>query len=161
LPDNVKVERIDPASIKIKLEPTTAKRVKVEAKLTGQIAKGREIYQVRLNPAEIEIEGPESLVSKSDRVFTDTMNLDGRSTSLPTSVEVEAPQDSLRIKTPGPIRLSVDIGEERSYRLFPDVPVRWVDKSSTGILLTKTVNIEVFGPKSSVEALLADDLRVE
>src|SRR5262249_3396399 len=157
---NVKVERIDPASIKIKLEPTMAKRVKVEAQFTGQVAQGMEVYQVRLDPAAVEIEGPQSLVSKIDRVLTETVDLDGRNASFQTFVEVEA-QDSLRVKAPGPIGLSVDIGEERIQRRFANIPVRWIDKSSTGTLLTKTVNIEIFGPKSAVQALRADDLRVE
>ncbi len=161
LPDNVKVERIDPPSIKIKLEPTMSKRVKVEAHLAGQIPKGREIYRVRLVPAEIEIEGPESLISKSDHVRTETVNLDGRGANFQTSVEVEVQEDSLRVKSQGPIELSVDIGQERLRRRFANIPVRWIDKNSTGVILTKTVNIEVFGPKSAVEALRADDLRVE
>jgi len=161
LPDNVKALQIEPVSIRIKLEPMLTKRVKVEAQFSGQVAEGREIYRVRLDPGEVEIEGPQSLVHKIDRVLTETVNVDGRETDFQTYVEVEVPQNSLRVKTPGQINLSVYIGEKRTLRRFSNIPVRWLDKSANGRLLTKTVEVEVFGPKSAVEALRSDDLRVE
>jgi YbbR domain-containing protein len=160
LPDNVNVMQIEPASIRIKLEPNVTKLVRVEARLRGKVPEGREFYGVELSPAEVEIEGPQSMVDKIDSIFTESVSLDGRDVDFRTYVEVEIPQNSLRIKTPGPIELSVIIGEERLLRRFANAPVQWLDKSAAGWLLTKTVRLEVFGPKSAVEALRADDLRV-
>ena len=159
LPDNVKVMQIEPASIRIKLEPHLTKRLRVIAQLSGKVVEGREIYGVELYPGEVEIEGPQSVVNKMERVLTEEVSLDGRDADFQTSVEVEIPQDS-RVKTSGPIELSVKIGEERLLRRFA-APVQWIDKGAAGWLLTKTVRLEVFGPKSVVESLRADDLRVE
>jgi hypothetical protein len=55
----------------------------------------------------------------------------------------------------------VEIGEKRSLRRFTNVPVQWLDQPAAGRLLTKTVAVEIDGPKSAVEALRAEDLRVE
>jgi YbbR domain-containing protein len=161
LPDNVEVVQIEPASIRIKLEPNVTKLVRVEVKYRGKVADGREIYSINPNPGEVEIEGPQSIVDKIERVLTETVNMDGHKSAFQTSVEVELPQDSLRVKTPRRIELSVEIGEERMARRFANTPIRWLDKSATERLLTKTVQLEIFGPKSVVEALRADDLRVE
>jgi YbbR domain-containing protein len=160
LPDNVKVMQIEPASIRIKLEPNLTKRLRVEAQLSGKVAEGREIYGIELYPREVEIEGPQSVVSKMERVLTEKVSLDGRDADFQTSVEVEIPQDS-RVKTSGRIELSAKIGEERLLRRFAAAPVQWIDKGAAGSLLTKTVRLEVFGPKSVVESLRAGDLRVE
>jgi YbbR domain-containing protein len=160
LPDNVKVMQLEPASIRIKLEPNLTKRLRVEAQLIGKVAEGREKYGEELYPKEVEIEGPQSVVSKMERVLTEKVSLDGRAADFQTSVEVEIPQDS-RVKTQGRIELSVKIGEERLLRRFAAAPVRWIDKGPTGLLLTKTVRLEVVGPKSAVESLREDDLRVE
>ena len=160
LPDNVKVMQLEPASIRIKLEPNLTKRLRVEAQLSGKVAEGREIYGVELYPRDVEIEGPQSVVSKMERVLTEKVSMDGRDADFQTSVEVEIPQDS-RVKTQGRIELSVKIGEERLVRRFAAAPVRWIDKGATGWLLTKTVRLEVVGPKSVVESLREDDLRVE
>lgn len=161
LPNSVKVLQIEPATIKIKLEPTTKKQVKVEARFFGQVEEGHEVYQVKLAPEEVEIEGPQSLVNNLDRVVTETVNLNGRRADFQTSVEVEVPRHTSRDRTSGPINLSVEIGERRIVRRFIDIPIQWPDKNAPGRLLTKTIDIEVFGPKSAVEALRADDLRIE
>jgi YbbR domain-containing protein len=161
LAEAVRVLQIEPSSIRIRLEPTARKRVKVAARFTGQIEEGKEIYQAHLAPEEVEIEGPQSQINKLDRVVAETVNLDGRRESFQSSVEVEPPHYSVRIATPGPIRLSVEIGEKRSLRRFTNVPVQWLDQPAAGRLLTKTVAVEIDGPKSAVEALRAEDLRVE
>jgi YbbR domain-containing protein len=163
LPDNVEVMQIEPSSIRIKLEPSMTKRVRVEPQFSGRVAEGREIYSdsVKLNPQEVEIEGPQSVLDKIERVRTEAVNIEGRNGDYRTTVEVEIPHNSVRVKTPGQINLSVKIGEERMSRRFADIPVRWLDKGASERLLTKTVQLEVYGPKSAVEALRADDLRVE
>src|SRR5262249_5829355 len=161
LPDNVKVLKIEPESIRIKREPMATKKVKVEAQFMGQVAEGREIYRVKLDPGEVEIQGPQSQVNKIDRVITETVNMDGRQSDFQTSVEAEVSQDSLRVITPGPIKLSVEIGEARALRRFANLPVRLLDKNANWRPLTKTVEVEVSGPKAAVEKLRADDLRVE
>jgi hypothetical protein len=161
LPENVKVLQIEPASIRIRLEPTARKRVKVEAQFTGQVEAGYEIYRVSLTPGEVGIEGLRSQVNKLERVMTETVNLAGRKTDFQTSVEVETPHNSLRVKTPGPLNLSVDIGEERALRRFVNLPVQWLDQAAHERLLTKTVNVELFGPKSAIGKLRAGELRVE
>jgi YbbR domain-containing protein len=165
LPDNVEVIQIEPSTIRIKLEPNVTKLVRVEAEFVGKVAEGHEFYGVELDPQEIEIEGPQSIVEKVHGVRTETVSLNGRSADFHTSVEVEIPQESLRVKAPGRIDISVKIGEERQSRRFTNVPVQWaiqsIDAGENRRLLTKTVQLEVFGPKSAVEALSVDDLRVE
>jgi hypothetical protein len=161
VPDDVKVVQIEPVSLRIKLEPTVARRVKVEPQFSGQVAKGWEIRQIKLVPDEVEVEGPQSLIDKIDHVVTETVNLKGRNSSFQTNIEAEALQNTVRIHTPGPIALSVDIGEERTLRRFTNIPVQWIDKSANGRLLTKTLEIEVYGPKLLVEGMKPDEVRVE
>lgn len=161
LPNSVKVLQIEPATIKIKLEPTAKKRVKVEARFFGQVEEGREIYQIKLAPEEVEIEGPQSLIDRIDHVVTETVNLNGRRMDFQTSVEVEVPQHTSLGRISGPINLSVEIGERRIARRFTNIPIQWPDKNAPGRLLTKTIDVEVFGPRSAVETLRANDFRVE
>ncbi|MGH9835424.1 MAG: CdaR family protein, partial [Blastocatellia bacterium] len=161
LPENIKVLQIEPASIRIKLEPTARKRVKVEAQFMGQVEDGYEFYRARLAPDEVEIEGPQSQVNKLGRVMTEAVTLAGRKASFQTSVEVETPHDSLRVKNPSRINLSVEIGEARGLRRFVNIPLQWVDKAPNERPAPKTVEVELYGPKSAINALRPDDLRVE
>lgn len=163
LPDNVEVLQIEPPNIKIKLEPNVTKLVRVEANFVGRVVEGREMYsdRVEIYPKEIEIEGPRSIVDTIESVKTEPVSLNERAADFHASVGVDIPEDSLRVITPGGIDLSVKIGEARRSRRFADAPVHWIDKSPTGVLLTKTVWLEVYGPKSLIEALREEDLRVE
>jgi YbbR domain-containing protein len=160
-PDNVQVVQIEPASLRFKLEPTAKKIVKVEPQFMGDLAEGMEIYRRHVEPPEIEIEGPQSYVNKVNLVLTETVNLSSRKTSFQTSVDVETPHDTLRVMTPGPIKLFIEIGELRINRTFYKLPVYWLNQTAGLRLLTKTVDVELYGPRSMIKDLRADDLRVE
>ncbi|HMV47898.1 MAG TPA: CdaR family protein [Blastocatellia bacterium] len=162
LPDNnIEVVQIEPASIRLLLEPKLRKRVRVEAQFMGQLADGLEIYRISAEPAEIDIEGPQSQLNKVGRLLTETVNLSGHSEDFQALVDVETPHKSLRVLTPSPIRLTVQIGERRGFHHFSGVPVYWGDQLAGGRLLTSTVDVELFGPNSVLNALQAKDLRAE
>lgn len=159
-PDNVEVLQIEPSSIKIRLEQTVTRMVKVEPQFMGQLADECEIYRVTVNPPMVEIEGPQSRVKEVANVATETINLDHRKGSFKIAVDAEAPQNLLRVKTPGPINLSVEVGERRSTRVMTKVPVQSLDQVAGGRIFPKTVDVEVYGPHSTVEGLTVGDLTV-
>lgn len=162
LPDNnIRVIQIEPASIRLLLEPKLRKRVSVEAQFMGQPAAGLEVYRVNVQPPEVEIEGPQSQLNKIGRLLTETVNLNGRDKNFQATVDVETPHRSLRVLTPSPIRLSIEIGERRSFIRFRNVPVFWLDQPPGGRLLTNTVEVELYGPNSAMDALRAKDIRAE
>jgi len=162
LPDNsIRVIQIEPASIRLTLEPKVRKRVAVQAQFMGQLADGLEIYHTAVEPPEVELEGPQSQINKVNLVLTETVNLTGRNKDFQTVVDVETPHRSLRVLNASPIKLWVEVGEKRESRRLPGVPVVWGGQTSGGRLLTKTVEVELHGPRSSVEALQAKDLRAE
>lgn len=161
LPDSIEVLQIDPATIPLRIEHTTRRRVRVEPELMGQIPEGFEVYRVSVEPAEVDIEGPQSQISQVDVVTTESVQLGGRKANFGASVDVYHPNHSIRVLTPGPLRLSIEIGERRITRLLKDLKVKWLDPPPGGKLLDPTVNIEISGPRSAVEGLNPEDVRVE
>ncbi len=161
LPDNTRVLQIEPASIKLRLEPTEKKNVPVEPQYLGQLPEGMEIHGVQINPRTVEVEGPQSLIKKTGYLLTESVSLSGRRESFSTTVEVETPNDALRIANPRTVNLTVEIGERRATRKFSNVPVHWLDQPAGARLLTKAVEVELFGPQSAIESLRPEDLRVE
>lgn len=160
-PDNIEVLRIEPASIRLKLEQAVRKQVKVEPQYMGQVAPGMEIYQVQVDPPMVEVEGPESQADQVKYVLTETINLTGQKDDFRVAVEVETPHNSLRVKTPGPVNLTIDVGERRTSRLFKNIPVQWLDQQPADRLLTKSIEVELFGPRSAIDAMRDQDLKVE
>ncbi|MBL8189339.1 MAG: hypothetical protein JNK38_15125 [Acidobacteria bacterium] len=162
LPDNgIHVIQVEPASLRLVLEPKIRKQVPVEAQYSGQLADGVEFYSARLQPPVVEIEGAQSHLGKVSRVLTETVNLNGRSSSFSVAVDVEMPHPSLRVLTSDEVKLFVEIGERRSFKRFANVPVQWLNPSPGGALLTKTVAVELYGPNSAVDAIQEKDLRAE
>jgi YbbR domain-containing protein len=160
-PDNIEVLQIEPASIKLRIEPTERKLVNVEHQFIGQVAEGLEVYDVRCEPSIIEIEGPYSQVNKVSFVLTEPVNLSGRTSDFRIPVDVDTSHNSLRVKTPVPIILSVEIGERRKTRIMTKVPVIIPHQQPGVRLLPKVVDVELYGPQSALDKLQPDDLRVE
>lgn len=160
-PDGIRILQIEPASIRLLLEPKQRKRVPVEAQFDGQPADGLEIHRVSVEPATVEIEGPQAQLDKIHRLLTETISLNGHTSNFRTVVEVETPHRTLNVLTPGPITLSIEIGERRITRRFIGVPVVWLDQPAPGQLLTKMVVVELYGARSVLEALRVHDLRAQ
>ncbi len=161
LPDNTKVLQIEPASIRIRLEPTVKKSVPVEARFSGHVADGWEVYGTQYEPRTMEIEGPQSLVENTTQVLTETVSLTGRSETFRSRVEVESPAGSLRLLSPRQVTLTIEIDERRLIRRFENLPIQWVDAPAGGRLLQKTVDVELYGPQTKIQHLSADRLRIE
>jgi hypothetical protein len=160
-PDSVEVLQIEPATIRLEIEQTLRRRVLVKPELVGQVQDGFEVYQVIIEPTEVEIEGPRSQISSVNSVTTESILLTGHNANFRTAVDVDHPNHAIRVVTPGPIRLAVDIGEKRVTRQLTDLKVNWVDHPSGGKLLTPSVSVELFGPRSLVESLQPEDVRIE
>ncbi|MBI1762858.1 MAG: hypothetical protein HYR56_15620 [Acidobacteria bacterium] len=160
-PDGVEVLQIEPASIKFRLEPITKKSVKVEPQLIGGLEEGVELYRITATPNEVEIMGPQSLLDAVKQVKTESVSLKGRRQSFSATVEVEVPQPALRVTNRTAVTLALEIGERRASRLFANLPVQLIGAPHNTRLLTKTVEVVLLGPRAELEALRADELKVE
>jgi YbbR-like protein len=159
-PDNVEVLQIVPPSIKLKLEKTEKRQVTVVPQFEGEVAPGMEVYSKTVDPPRIEIEGPKSQVDKLTEVLTETVNLSGRRSGFRLSLDFEPPHNSVRVTWPGPIIVSIDIGERRVMRRFTKVPVQWLNQSPGIRPPYRTIDVELYGPQSAFKDLKATAIRV-
>lgn len=67
LPSGVRLIDIRPSNIEVELTKTAAKKVPVEVDV--ELPPGYRLEEVRLNPEEVELEGPEHRLEAVDRVF--------------------------------------------------------------------------------------------
>lgn len=159
-PEGIEVLRVDPGTIRLRIEPTTRRQVRVEPDIVGDVRQGYELYHVGIDPQVVEIQGPESQVAEVKSVSTESVQLFDRTAPFRVSVDVDHPNHSIRVVTPGPISLSFEIGEIRTTRRV-DVPVRLANQAAGRKLSTAAVAIELFGPRSLVESIVPEQIRVE
>ncbi len=162
-PDHVEVLQISPPNLRLHLERTASRSVRVDAKMDNRLMPGLEIYDIQIIPPFIDIEGPESEVNKVERLNTETVNLAGRSGPFETFVDVET-SERIRVKTQDSIKLHIEIGEMRERRLITginvtnDSPRGVMTLSGRPVALGQT-SIEIFGPRSLVRSLSAAEVR--
>ncbi|HEX8557321.1 MAG TPA: CdaR family protein [Pyrinomonadaceae bacterium] len=157
LPDGVRIVGLTPRSLTLHLEPLVERTVPVEARFEGSPPEGFRAGAVQVAPESVRVRGPESHVAAVERAYTETVSLAGqRETFVIPQVAVDiadhkvAPMESV-------VSVRVEIGEEQSERRFTNVPVR----SATGAPVSpQAVTLALRGPRSVVEALRPEDVRV-
>lgn len=113
LPSGVKIQGFQPATIPIRLEPSTESQVAVDIKFEGRLPDGYEVTGFSTNPARIRVSGPADRVSALRKAMTETVLLDGKteSFSLP-NVAINIPDPKIDILDPT-VNVRVEIAEKR------------------------------------------------
>lgn len=76
LPDGVRVTRLEPSSVLLRLEPRVQRDVAVQPRLEGNLPEGYELRAVNATPGKIRVRGPASHVSALENVSTESIQLD-------------------------------------------------------------------------------------
>ena len=74
-----------------------------------------EVYQIDIDPPVVEIEGPKSQVNAIDSVRTESIDLEGKNSDFTTHVGADHANHSIRVVTPGLIKLEIKIAERQGY----------------------------------------------
>jgi len=77
LPAGVSLQKVQPASIELRLEPMLERELEVETKLEGKPAMGYEVSGITVNPQKVRARGPASHMTAVARAFSETVLLDG------------------------------------------------------------------------------------
>ena len=157
LPDGVRIESISPRSLTLHLEPVVEREVPIDARFEGAPHAGFARGAVTVAPDRVRVRGPASHVAAVERAFTETISLAGRREPFEDEqVSVDIPDHKV-VPLETTVSVRVEIGEEQAERRFTNVPVR---TESGGEVTPDTSTVVVRGPRSVVEALRPEDLRL-
>ena len=159
LPSGVKLDRIEPSKINLRLEKVEEREVEVKPETEGEVADGYEVYSQTVMPARVRVRGAESFVKSLDSVMTEKINIENRNANF------TARQIGLNVVNPnvtvldGIVDVVFRIGEKRSERIFI-VPVvgEIENKGETG---NKKATVVLYGARSVIENIRTEDLHVE
>ncbi|MEP7213057.1 MAG: CdaR family protein [Acidobacteriota bacterium] len=150
LPLGIKLDEIQPGRIAVRLEAVEEKDVEVRAATTGEPANGFEIYAETISPPKVRVRGPSSSVRTLDHVMTEVIDIAGAQQDV---VKRQVPVGVSDVKKTSVLNTVVDvsirIGEKRIERRF--------GLTADG----KHVAVVLFGPRSVIEHLRADEMRAE
>ncbi|MGC6415846.1 MAG: YbbR-like domain-containing protein [Bradymonadia bacterium] len=150
------VKRIEPEKQWIKLEPIIVRSLPVVLRLEGEPRGGFNLLASAVEPKNIDVSGPQSMVRDLKEMRTRPISLVGRSSATSLDVELEAPAYGTTIEAASStVLVTLDIVENREQRVFPDMEIALLtgDESELAEASPATVDVVVEGPISQVRGL--------
>lgn len=137
----VEIISLTPSTIRLQLERTASRIVKVEIDIVGSPARGYKLTDVKMSPGEVMVTGPESRLQKVTTAKTEPISVEGRTSSFTQDVFVYIEDPRVRIENPKPVAVSLVIEEARREVQLRDVLVEVVPAHAKVRLLTRSVNV--------------------
>jgi YbbR domain-containing protein len=108
-PLGIEVVRVIPSQVRIVVEPTTTKRVRIEPKLSGIPEPGFMVEKVLASPDTLDIEGPESHIQDVDTIQSTVVDVRGRKGTFRETAALDISDPVIRVIRPSPIVVEVQI----------------------------------------------------
>jgi len=161
VPFGVDVTYVGPGTLALIFERSGLKRVPVVPSVDGQPAAGFAVGTITVDPAEVDVVGPESALRDLTQAVTEPVEVAGATVSVRETVTIGVPNSAARLKMPRQGRVLVEVVAVRTERLFPSVPVR-MQNLRAGLSATSSpsnVAVTIRGGEEVLKALPTDAVR--
>jgi YbbR domain-containing protein len=98
LPLTVTVKNITPTSVKVLLEESVSKTVRVKPIVVGIPERGYYVKSIIVVPQTVDIEGASSKIKKVDKVKTEPLDITGRSETLTKDLKLDVSGMTIRTR---------------------------------------------------------------
>lgn len=153
------------SSVSISMEIYPTKELEVSTAtddiLLGQVADGYIIEAITVQPRTITVAADEELLDSLDNLVIDPIEIDSPSQSFTRRASISGLSD-LKYISSEQVYVNVQIAEETISDWIEDVDLTFIGLSD-GLVITEgrgRVAVHVTGPRSSIEALSAENLTV-
>ena len=138
---------VEPQEIIFSLDNKISKYVPITADFRGQVDDGYNLNSFSLNPSRIIIDGPAELMLGISQLYTERIDLDGRSSNFTLMASVINNDPLIVIRGNGLTEFSANISQIVSVKFIPNVPitVTGMMEGLTGELEVRTAGIHLEG----------------
>jgi YbbR domain-containing protein len=155
VPFDVDVTYTGPATVPLVFERQVSKTVPVVPAVEGDPAPGYAVGRVVVDPAEVEVVGPESALRDLHQATTDTVELKASAGRVRESVTIGIVNSAARLRNPRSAVVTVDIQPIHTERTIESVPVR-MQNLRTGLTARSApsnVTVVIRGDEGALRAL--------
>jgi hypothetical protein len=153
LPGEVKIIRINPAYLTVKVDRRGKKQVPVKVAVSGDPSGSYFISATLAEPSSVLLCGPETVVSLMDRISTKPIDVTGRSESLKKEIALELADGVQVCSSSGIIFAEITIAEKDIVRRFADIVVEGQNTPFEFSISPPGITVEIRGPQNIVENL--------
>ena len=161
LPGEVKIVRINPAYLTVKVDRWKKKQVPVKVTVSGDPASHHFISNTLSEPATVWLCGSEVVVSFIDQISTKPIDVTGQSESFKKEIALDLTAGVEVCSSTGIVLAEISIAEIDVIRRFNDVLVEGQNTSFQFSISPPSMAVEIKGPQSIVENIQPqNDIRV-
>lgn len=157
-PFGVEVTQVVPSTLALELERSARRRVRIVPAIDGQPAPGFVVGTKTVNPATVEIVGPESRVRQISEATTEPVPIRDARARVRDTVNVGVFDSSVRLVDPTAAQVTVEIWPAPVKRRLADVPIRWrnLPPGLSAQLSPNLASVTVRGTTELVDGLRSD-----
>lgn len=151
LPFGMRVESVLPKRLDIKLEMKASKIVPVKVQFFGELPDKLSLERSEVIPAEVEINGPRSLISNIKVLTTrpiDVHDLVGQET---VSADINITDDRLNLPGGSKVVLSYKLKAASANLTLKEIPIKFLAENQTVVSKTKFVNLKLLVPEKIIK----------
>jgi len=159
-PKQVKVVKILPSSLDITFDDRIEMVLPIEPVFQGDPAEGYVMERVTLNPREVTVHGPRSLLKGMIQLETKGIDINGLNSQVDMVVHPIFPQGISPVEPKPEIYTArIEIGSEPMSLIFEKVPIGLVNQVYVTKVNPKSFNVQLRGPRRLMERLTMDDVQ--
>ena len=159
-PFGVEVSHAGPATVVLNAERQLTRTVPVKPDVEGDAAPGYEVRGVTVEPATVEVIGPESELRELTGAVTEPIELKASAAPIQERVAIAILNSEARLRSPQEAVVTVDIRPVRTERSIAGVPVRMqqLQANQRAQSAPPNVSVTVRGDGETLRALGAGDI---
>ncbi len=162
LPRNVQIVSISPRKVGLDIDMILEKFSPVKLDM-GQPGPGYKIDgEIKVKPSTVKIKGPNKIVRDINEVMTVPIDIEKEKSSLSVDVRLLSPDSRAEFSEADTVKVTVNIVElslEKTFRSL-EVEMRNVPKRGKYKLETQKADIKFHGPRSLINSLNSDDIKI-
>jgi hypothetical protein len=158
--ENLSVQSIFPAVLQLRLDEMATRRLPVRFRGEIEAADGFKLTSSPvLEPAEMVVMGPRSVLDTLSAISTDWTELVNRKREVDVELQLRRPWPTVEIAG-GKTRIKARI-EKLEERRFDDLPLEWPAAGDTLLLDPDTYSLTLIGGPSELDQMDPDSLRAQ
>gem|GEM_PF-293537 len=154
LPRGLEVTHLSPSSITVELERLITKKIGLLPVIQGEPEAGYMIDDIALEPNDVEVRGPETVLLGLDRLWTEPVDVTKLTGSITIVTKPAMPSVAVNLINPADIKVNLKISPKLTVRAFKNVKVETVNSVYKFELDTETVDLMIRGPVNAMTELV-------
>ena len=118
-PRNAEVVQVTPAQFHINFDHSASRSVEVEPRIIGSLLSGYGITDIKADPSQVMIVGPEKRVDAVENAVTDPVDATGVVGKATFTTHAYVADPLVRVQKPGPIHVTVTTGKSSKEKRQP------------------------------------------